>query len=219
MKHSRVSIRPRYRVGLSAIALLVFALDSRAADQAGLSLTFKQNAVTVGGATAGHQVVAFGIGIGKHGRAPLLTRYVRALTDDDGDGAVTFAVRNLPSRSVWVAVDLESGEHAVATPTGETPAALDFPADAWRGGRADVDVAGAWLEVLVVRRKVGAWTLRTADGGSNDADGASNGVLKVRLDRMERLTGEEKGPSFTIPKDLIVVIDPHTLRYFGGESK
>jgi len=191
-----------------------------AAEHETLSIAFGNDQVSVSGASRNHEVILFGIGIGQHGRASLLTREAQALADDDGDGRVEFAVRHLPQRSVWVAVDLEDGAYTIRTPDGAPPRTLVLPVNAWRSNREHVDVSRPWLEVLLVRRRVGAWTLRMADGGANDADQRHDGVAHLRLDRMERLAGEDtKGPRFAVPKDLMVMVDPHTLECFVSEAE
>lgn len=204
----------------AGLVILSLALTGRAAERpSGMTLTFGTGQVTVGGVVGRHQVIAFGIGIGVRGYTPLLTRNVKASRDDDGDGIIAFPARSLTPRSVWAAVDFETGDYVVGTPTGEMPRPLNFPADSWRGNRVDLDIHRAYLEVLVVRRRVGAWTLRAADGGSNDADATSNAVLKLRLDKMEKLIGEEKGPPFAVAKDLIIVVDPQNLDTFVSEAR
>lgn len=184
-----------------------------------LSVTFGPNEVRVTGAKEGARVVAFGIGLGTFNDAPLLTRHAQALADEDRDGTIAFRPRSLPESSVWVAVDMETGEYVLATPTGAVPTPLDLPPAAWHAQRAHLDIRIEYLEVLVVRPGVAAWTLRMGDGGSNDADGRPNGVLTFRLDRMKRLVGENDGPPVVIPRDLIVAIDPHTLQAFVSEAK
>lgn len=192
----------------------------RAADSpSGLTITFGDGQVIVAGVDDRAEIIVFGIAIGRHGHSAMLRREVRTATDDDGDGQVTFEIRDIPVRSVWVVVDAKSGSHTVATPSGEAPGILNLPDDVWRGNHAHVDVARSWAEVLVVRPGVGAWTLRSAAGGSNDFDAIADRKIRLRLDRMERLTGTDKGPSHALPKDLIVLVDPQTLDTFVSEAK
>ena len=193
--------------------LVAVAADGEERPQ-GLSIRLAPGQVIVSGVPGGHPVIAFGIGIGRHGHAALLRRDVQTGADDDGNGSVDFSVRDLPSRSVWVAVDATSGAYVLATPSGELPGPLELPVDAWRGNHAFLDVATRWVEVLVVRPGVGAWTLRSADGGSNDADAVSDEKIRLRLDRMERLLGGDRGPDHALPKDIIVLVDPQTLNTF-----
>ena len=210
----------RLRLFLVAIFMVPIALSARADKPAStVKLTFATENVTVSGVRARSTVVLFGIGIGSHGRLALLTREVQSQTDSDNDGTVAFAVRQVPERSVWVAVELESGDYAIQTAGGEKPGELAMPDQAWRGGIPHLDLPRDYVEILVVRPGVAAWALRTADGGSNDADGAHNGILRLGLSRLEPVTGELKGPPFTVPRDLLVAIDPHTLDTFVSEAR
>jgi hypothetical protein len=201
---------------LTGIVFLTFAFTAEAGS---LMPTFGPREITVAGIAGRHQVVVFGIGIGRHGGSPLLTREVKPLTDDDGDGQVTVTVHQIPPQSVWVIVDVETGEYVVTTPAGASPTSLDLPAGAWRGNQAHVNVGRRYLETLVVRPGVGAWALSLAEGGSNDGDGLNNGVSRLRLDRMAKLIGEEEGPSSAMAKDLIVMVDPQTLDTFVSEAQ
>lgn len=207
---------------ISLAILLSLASPARADEEPrGLTLTFGPGVLNVAGIDGRHEIIAFGIGIGSHGHAALLRREVKTAIDDDGDGRLTFNVRDIPARSVWIAVDPRSGDYTIATPSGEAPGVLSFPAEGWRGSLANVEITRAYLEVLVVRPgpHAGAWTLRSADGGSNDSDGVSDRKVRIRLDRMERLIGEDNGPAHAIPNDLLFAIDPQTLDMFVREAK
>jgi hypothetical protein len=216
----RKNVSERVRSVFASIILLTCAFTAAADSPAGkLTLTFGAGEVAIAGIDGPHQVVVFGIGIGRHGYRPLLTREVKPLTDDDGDGKATLTVHQTPTRSVWVVVDVETGEYVVTTPAGSFPTALALAAGEWRGNQAHVDVRRRYLEALVVRPGVGAWALRLTEGGSNDGDGLNNGLTRLRLDRMDKVIGEEKGPSFVIPKDLVVIVDPLTLDTFISEAR
>ena len=203
-------------------SLVLLPLSATAEDKPRtLTISFGPSAVTVSGVESQHQVIAFGIGIGTHGHAALLRRDIKTAADNDGDGTVTFSIRNLPTRSVWIAVDANSGLYTVATPSGEPLGTLSLPANIWRGDQAQVDITTKYVEALVVRPgpHPGAWALRSADGGSNDADGVSDRKVRIRLEKMEKVLGEDKGPPHAIPKDLLFAVDPQTLDLFVSEAK
>jgi hypothetical protein len=206
----------------SAILLSLASAGQADEEPRRLTLTFGPDLLSVAGIEGRPEIIAFGIGIGSHGHAALLRREVKTAIDDDGDGTVTFNVRKIPTRSVWIVVDTLSGDYTIATPSREAPGVLSFPDEGWRGDQAHVEIERTYLEVLVVRPgpHAGAWTLRSADGGSNDSDGVSDRKIRVRLDRMERLIGaEDQGPAYAIPKDLLFVVDPQTLDLFASEAK
>lgn len=198
-------------------ASLLISSSARAQTPA-LAIHFDGRTVTVSGATPGRAVVVFGRGVGRHNRLPLYTRELETLVDGDGDGSVSFTAHMVPARSVWVAVDVETGEHAVATP-GTTPLTPLELADSWRGNRAHLDVARQDLDCVIVRPGAGAWAVRVMDGGARDGDGMQNGIARLRLEDMNRLYGEADGPPVVTPKDVLVAIVPRTLEYFASEAR
>lgn len=199
--------------------MVAFGAHADNSKQRTLNVSFTPATVVVTSEERSHQFVLFAIGIGSHGRAALLTREVLTETDTDGDGVITFTPRRIPRRSVWVAVDVENGAYGIASPSGELPSPLPVGDEAWRGGRTDLEVARRYLEVLLVRPRVGAWTKRATDGGPQDDDGRYNGTSRLRLEKMDRLLGDSGGPPFAAPKDLLVVVDPQSLQYFVREAR
>jgi hypothetical protein len=207
------------RVLALGIALTTSLVDVRADRPASnLTVAFGATDVTVSGARPGATIVAFGVGLGRHGLAPLLTRDALSTLDEDRDGVVTFPVRQLPRSSVWVVAELESGDYVVRTPAGSAPREIKLAAEAWRGGIDHIDIPRDYLEILVLRPGVAAWALQTADGGSADADGRPNGVLRLGVFNLHPLVGASKGPPFVVPRDLLVAVDPHTLEILVSEA-
>lgn len=210
-------------VRLSLLALLLF-LGSRSGSaqpaRAAVQISFGELAVRASGITPGGDAVVFAATIGRYSGMRKLGRHATVVADDDGDGSITWNVEELPVQSVWVVVDMQSGSYAVAAPAAFTAKKIDLPDHGWRGGLQHLDVRRDYLEVLVVRPGEGAWTLRASEGGANDDDGAVNSVLRTRLSRMQRLYGEDTAPRppVIVPRDLVVLIDPHALDYFVAEA-
>lgn len=197
------------------VLLIVAIALAVPAEGAELGVSFTPTTVVVKTATPSHQVVVFAIGIGSRGRAALLTREALEETSD-GTGVATFTPRRIPPRSVWVAVDVTDGTFGIASPSGELPALLPLAADAWQTGRATVDVTRRFLEVLLVRPGAGAWTLQVTDGGPKDDDARLDGTSRLRLDKMGTLVGDSAAPAVAVQDDVLVIVDPQTLRYFVG---
>jgi hypothetical protein len=178
-------------------------------------ISFQKSSVTVAVA-AGAQVVLFGVAreVAEDDVATVVRRS-QVLTDDDGDGKVQWDLGlDVPFRSVWVAVDLATGQVATAAPAGYPLRRVD-----WRGAgivrsqsRADrVEDARTFAEVLLVRPGQGAWRLTVVDGSAADDDGAPDGKLAAALDRMIPLAGTAEPPSRFDPRDVVVLVDPNRL--------
>lgn len=84
------------------------------------AITFQPRSITVDGITAKGQVIGFSVAreVADDDVATVVRR-TQVLTDDDGDGKVEWDLgRDVPLRSIWVAVDLATGQVAAATPDG-----------------------------------------------------------------------------------------------------
>jgi len=204
---------------LSTCLLLSLPLSAAALAQAPQApeITFQQRSVTVAGISAKGQAIGFSVAreIAEDDVATVVRR-AQALTDDDGDGKVEWDLdRDVPARSIWVAVDLATGEVAAAAPEG-----YPLRRVSWRGvgiargnPRADrVEDARAFAEVLLVRPGQGAWRLTVGDGSDLDDDGKPDGKLAAALDRMEPLAGTSAPPPSRFdPRDVVVLIDPNRM--------
>lgn len=199
--------------------IVMVAVTSAASAAEPIEWLFGDGTVTVSGFPNGHRVVLFGAGIGSYAHTALLTYNALWLADDDDDGSVTFTVRHLPSRAIWFAIDYETGTYWIAPGSAQSGRPIAFNGDRWRPGLRDLDVRRQYLRALVVRPGSGAWTLRATDGGTRDADAFQNGILRLRLEQMDRLLGEQHGPPVAVPRDLVVLIDPQTLDYFVDEAR
>ena len=216
----RIGIHPV----LGALALLIASPAGHAAGP--FRLTAGPDAMVASGATASGKVVFLGITreIAQDDVAEIRRR-LEVLADEDGDGEVIYKLdQPMVQRSMWVAVDLKSGDFETAAPEGFRLRKVN-----WRGrgltnrpdGRDSVEDARAFAEVLVVRPGAGAWILRLGDGGPDDADGAPDGRLEAALDRMSPLADSPEPPQRFQRDDVVVLIDPNsmemTLAKVGGD--
>jgi hypothetical protein len=183
------------------------------------TITFQPRSITVAGITPKGQALGFSVAreLAEDDVATVVRR-TQVLTDDDGDGKVEWDLdRDVPLRSIWVAVDLATGQVAAASPEG-----YPLRRVSWRGGGLGRGGAGAdqvadarsFVEVLLVRPGQGAWQLTVGDGSAQDADGAADGKLAAALDRLEPvrgLPGITGPPSRFDPSDVVVVLDPNRM--------
>lgn len=195
------------------VAALLWALPVGAAS---FKVTLEADAVLISGATPKGQIVLLGVTreIGEDD-FPVVRRHLEVLADDDGDGAIRYAVdEGVPLRSLWAVADLTSGDHDAAAPERFGLRRVN-----WRGrglqrrpdGKDAIEDRRPRLELLVVRPQVGAWALRVNDGDADDADGIIDGRLEGVLDRMTPLAASPQAPSVFQRDDLVLALDPAAL--------
>lgn len=163
--------------------ILTIALTTRVS---ALSIEFSPAKVTVR-ATAGATVALLGVAREPSYYMMRLVSYSELLADDDRDGVVHYALANdVALSSIWAAVDVRTGEYAVAGPPGSRP--LPFQRrGAGRGEAVEavpgtLDVGRSAIDAMVVRPGAGAWWAAARDGSVADRDGQPNGRLRLDLD-------------------------------------
>jgi hypothetical protein len=186
--------------------------------------------VTLETETDPHRLIVDGLSIGgetawigiMRERPKWTTRVVRRHgleRDEDGDGRVEIALdKAVAFHSVWVVVDLTSGDWDIAVPDGFPRKELSFPVDSFRQISAGIvdsfqDTRGD-IEVLLVRPTVGAWRLSASEGGAHDGDGQSNLQLRAVFSQMRPVGESPTAPGHLSPGDVLVVIDPKSLELY-----
>ena len=201
---------------LLSLVLPALAFAQPPSSPRGPAIAFDKSSVSVSGISLKGQAVLFSVAreISEDDVATVVRRS-QVLPDDDGDGVVKLDLgRDVPFRSVWVAVDLATGQVAAAAPEGYPLRLVN-----WRGvgivrgnAHADrVEDARTFAEVLLVRPGTGAWELTVGDGSAGDDDGAADGKLAAALDRMTPVAGTDPPPARCDPRDVVVLIDPNRL--------
>lgn len=186
-----------------------------------IRVSFSGDTVHASEVSRGGDVIVFACTIGRYSGMQKLGRHREVVRDADGDGEISLTVDKLSDlASVWAVVDFETGRYALAAPPGLQLRVMEIPEHGWRGGREHFELRRNYLEVLVVRPGVGAWTQSLSEGGSNDDDGQLNAVLRTRLAGMQRLHGDDAAPRppVIVPRDLLLIIDPHELDYLVAEA-
>lgn len=142
------------------------------------------------------------------------------LADADGDGVVRYEPKNgVAFRSIWVAVEVATGNAAVGSRAGFQPLEMNWQAATF--GEAvekigdKINVSRDHVNVLVVRRGVGAWAVSARDGGTVDRDGSPNRTLQLDVSKLRPL-GSNYGiaPPALIPDDVVAILDPERMEYW-----
>ncbi len=198
------------------VALLLAAAPAAFAQP---SITFKGNQVIATGVTAGGSAVCFGVARERGGWVDHVYHFRTVANDDDQDGKVVFSQEKaIPTWSVLVVVDVERGDFAAGTAAEPgLAAARPLASDRLRYGPTGTLEAltetASRLDVLLVRRGEGAWAARIFDGGPLDADAVRDGAVSVAFAALEPIGATARATDGAHPGDVLVLIDPETLRY------
>lgn len=213
-------MRRRAPRALSAVVMLGLSLAATA-ESAGAapSLQLEESAVSIA-VPAGGRVAVLGVMRRISGVIPGFERWEGIVEDEDGDGRVEIVLERLadPAWSQWVAVNLETGEWAIAgrsdaaepsRPLGASPELAT--------GESVWPVSEGIVEVLVVRpgegESAGAWAGEVWDGGSTDGDGVADGSAGVAPGRLRPVAESGPAPESYEAGDLLIAITPRALRY------
>jgi hypothetical protein len=190
-----------------------------AADPPPLRLAVSAQDVQVTNVTPGGMVVVHSASLSNDGGLLRQRRVSVIVKDTSRSGAVTFADGTaIPFRSVWIAVDMDTGRFAVGGRAGYDVNIRAFPALHLRGdadgtiGLFDLNQVSG--QMLIVRPKNGAWEVSAAEGGRTDADRSQNGKLSLSVEDATPIGSSGPPPKRLRNGDVIAVIDPHRLDVF-----
>jgi hypothetical protein len=196
------------------LSLLIFpALALVGEPAAAMTMSVGRNQIVVQGVAPNSGVILYGVALEPYLHSTRIVERSFALPDADGDGAVTYTSPTaIPFRSIWIAVDQQSGAFVIAGPEGYPVQRFPFDQAALRrnqaGEIASLESARPEVYTLVVRPHVGAWKAFTRDGGSGDADEAADGTLGVRFGGATAIGPTVPTPDHLTDGDVVVVIDP-----------
>jgi hypothetical protein len=212
------------RFGLLALLTGILALSTPAASQKGvppLSVTFEANAVVVGNATPGGDVITYGMSRTPQPVRPSIRHYEGTLKASVPGGQARFDIGDaVPSASVWIFVDQASGRFTVASPTPALLHELVVTTNSVQknenGDRSEVELPFTFVDVLLVRPGVGQWSVRIAHGGANDTSPRSDGKVSADLKHMKHLAGKQvASPNRLEQGDVLIGLEPFSFRYFA----
>jgi len=202
----------------ASIAITLWGLAVQAAPRVSIS----GSEIDVEGIAPGGEALLFGVARATENYAITAHRTTMVLEDSDLDGTVTFDYGGtVPLRSVWLGIDLATGEHAEASPVGFSSRELPWPPQAIPAALNRLELDNALLQVVLVRPRAaapsneahGVWTVRTGDGGLADSDGTQNGRVRVELSDFKSVDGSGSPPKQVTPEDRLFVIDLLSLQW------
>jgi hypothetical protein len=196
----------------AAVLAFVGALPVLAKPQ----ITFKETAVVVSQVTPFGQVAWFSVAREAEPFQAAMIRRDAIVTDTSGAGSVSFDVgKPVPPCSIWVAVDLKTGEFAVAAPPDEPLREVAVPPGALRNasnGKFSRFVQNTHLlEFFVARPGIGAWVATLTDQDNPSEVIPGDGVVAVVLEQLTPVGATVVAPSEFLAGDVVVAIDPEQM--------
>lgn len=191
-----------------------------------LEIAVSEHQVEASGVTAGGEVAWLTVWRELDERSRTrVTLLDRTTSDEDGDGRVTLEVeRPIPPLSVWVAVDVTTGQAAIVSPEG-IPLRWAPDGSVRRTG-PHIEVALKRPELLLVRPGLGAFRARVADGARDDAGARGDARVTLTPSAFRRAVPKSvpPGPPDEIPLpqrfasgDVLVGVDMRTLEVVLAE--
>lgn len=184
-------------------------------------LAFEAQAVVASGLTPGGQVAWFSIAreIAEYDATVVPRTDIATVA---ADGTARFALgRDVPFKSIWVAVDLASGAYIAGSPAGFPLKQVGFRGAGLlhNANRADqIDEGRSFVVVFLARPHLavgagpgdasGAWILAVGHGSDQDDNRGSDGRVTVSLDRLRPLAKSPAPPAHLAANDVVAVIDP-----------
>ncbi|HSY50863.1 MAG TPA: hypothetical protein VLC46_18815 [Thermoanaerobaculia bacterium] len=190
-------------------------------------LSFETSAVVGSGFTPGRQVVLFGSAYPPQPYSRRLLSYLKVFTADKQGSFRWEAPEPIAQRSVWFAIGSVPADQVVAVPGNAAPPKASLPPPVLLVGRdagADaLSISEYMTDVLVVRPDDTVWFGAAIRHGTSDLNRGLPGVNNFStrtLMAKGAANGAGNGPAPTLdhltPSDVVVVVDPVSLRFYAG---
>ena len=191
---------------LISAAILLTALPVAAQ----LQVQYGAKSLTVSGASARADVVVIGI-IHANSKGFESIQTPQSIERTDAAGAVTVEVARPSFRSVWLIVDLRSGDFIVSSPPGYAVRRMPVPADAIdRTGHALLHSFPS-ADLFIVRKGQGAWHARASEGSQDPRDAR----LNVSVDHFKPVGATPSAPPVLTPKDIVMVFNAPYMEFWA----
>jgi len=177
-----------------------------------LQVQYGAKSLTVSGASPRGDVAVLGV-IQSNYRGLESIQKPASIERADAAGTVTIQVARPSFRSVWLVVDLRTGEFVVSSPPGYPLRQMAVPPEAIdRSGRSLLH-ARPTVDVYVVRRGLGAWHSRAADVGVQSDPG--DGRVGVSVDHLKPVGATPAAPPVLTPGDIVMVFDAPFMEFWA----
>lgn len=213
--------RSMTRHGLVLIVAVVFGAQLFGATVPNaVTLGFSGSSIEVQGVTPNGTVYLYGLAREPRGFITAVVPHETRLRDEDGDGRVVLELAPpFPWRSIWFAVDLESGNFAAGTPAEYVTAArIDFTSSNLKhdaaGDVEELAFDGGIVELIAVRPKTGeVWGASVLSRGGRDRGTETGKVTLPALDFDRRAGTTDPAPKKLKKGDVIFAMSSFRAKY------
>lgn len=215
MSHCRTA-----RVFAAGLLLLLSSSVLSAAEVPPLQIAIGET-ISIANATPGSNVVLFASGLDGSRGVLRQRRLAQTVVANDTGAAAYKPKLAFPLRTIFVAIDVETGRMAIGGPADYEVQLRPFPTEKLNretdgvSGISDADIARA--DLLVVRPKGGAWRLSASEGESGDADRNRDGRLALDFSTAVPIITGIAAPARLKTKDVVVMIDSAQLEIYTTE--
>jgi hypothetical protein len=200
-----------------ALITLPFARVARP-DKSVLTIEVHAMDIVVSQIPPGDDVFIFSTGQEPGAYYMRMVQFETTVTDDDHDGIITVAYpHGVSLRSVWVAIDLKSGDMTAGRRPGFLLDVSELSRSCFKQGAnnalSSFELDRRSLEFVLVRPGKGVWRTTVEQGGSADEGGGKDGKLSLSPSHMHK-SGDKSGspPDSFSGGDTVVAIDPYSLQ-------
>jgi hypothetical protein len=175
-----------------------------------LQVQYAAKALTVSGASPRGDVAVIGI-IHTNYKGFESIQKPASIERADSGGVVTVTVPRPSFRSVWLIVDIRTGDFIVSSPPGYKVRRTAVPQDA-------IDRTGKSLlhsfpsaDLFIVRKGQGAWHARSAEGSQDPRDARSN----ASVDHFKPVGASPPAPPVLTPNDIVMVFNASYMEFWA----
>lgn len=206
------------------VAFCLAALTPASAAPPRLAISFSQADVVISGVTPGGRVVLIGLAREPLGYYSNLQPFVEQIDDSDSDGITRYELQSANDwKSIWGAVDLQSGDYVVSRPDRSPGRQVNFKGRGLgrgaNGKLSKLEHEGQWLELMLVRPTGDVFQALVVDGGPFDEDGRNDNVVNVSFDALNLAAGKGTKQDEYRAGDVLFVIDPDDLSMVAVKVK
>jgi hypothetical protein len=195
---------------------LIFTIATTSVS-AEVSVTLDGTAITAEGLSANDRAIIFGLARTVENSVNTTVQETRVVDTDTSGEVEHESDYGNATHSVWIVVDLATGEYGSAVAPGMPVEELLGP-----GGNpinlgqlisgkliADLIV----VDLLIVRPGAGAWSAHIGDGGPGDTDGGRDGVLSIDPIALQSLVDGVEPPTQIQGGDVVALVNTRSFAH------